>query len=697
MKRNISTSYDDNILPKLSRTTNIINNSKDVGRPDDIITSLVGVQKETDTNNKFECNDSDRMLSLTERLEKSISVIPSKSANHKQQDIIQCENGVDDLIVEHSNCNNSLLGINLNGLQLLNESMLPANFIDFCEKNKIPTIHNCDNLFRFGMSPYFQINAGLVCNISWPFELQNIFINDPKIVIITNVQKSEMYESVHSIDSGRTKIEYNAELITTYQKELLYRTYSYLYGHEDSTLFNFIHVQGRAGCGKTYILSQLSKQRNNINIKYVTLSNILCNDVRQLYNIKTQTFCSFIMELFSFNDNIAFYRAKLLQEIMTHISPETIDNFDCSSFFQKKHRWRDLMYKHFIKCRPFIKPQLQIIFIDEYTLISASLLSLCINLIKSFSEASFVKTLLIIAGDSNQIEPLFVTACHTYDFIEKKASHVISFNKQMRVLDEEYNILLNNCLTKPKELIGSYLSEYFQHKNERLIDYRYPIELAIKAPISKNGDNLEALAIWMRNENVNMINLIFFSYTNIEVHYNNMTLATSIYRQLKRLNVENIEYYIQFHILRFYIFKRFHYRFPIKDNDKKIAALALIRFFPYKLLVTLKAKTGTEMLPRSSILYLIDWNSELVFMYSKTENSIYKISQMKFQMNLYRNFTVYGFPLQLHLADTAHSLQGQTIDRKICINSTMCSRRELYVMLSRVRISKNVHSVYIPS
>lgn len=602
----------------------------------------------------------------------------------------------------HTN-QNQMMRIDIRKINLF--EMLPLKFLEFLEEKKIPTIANCDKLFQSGQSPYFQINDGLQCTREWGRDLEQIILENLWAVIKTDVQVGSSYTSTER--EPIEQIKYDGNTITSYQKDLLYIAYTFMFGNDanddTSKLFKFIHIEGKAGCGKTYVLSQLGKKKN-INVTYCTLSNVLCNDIKNLYNVETKTFCSFVMNLFGFNyminnNNVGFYSAVNFQRAMTHISPETMMEFDCEIFEnhrKKKHMWRRLMYKHFIGCRKIIHMPLRIIFLDEYTLVSGAYLVLIIQRLKIIAEYDCEKILLIIAGDVNQILPLFVTPCHTYDFMDTMSDHTLYFNKQMRVTDQIYDSMLNRCLVQPKDTIGEYLLENFSNCLEPTVYYRYPIEIVINAPRITSPDEIELIRNWFVDNDISLINYLFCSYLNLEVHFNNMTIATTIFRQLNILNIEDSNYYIQFHLFRFVYNKKYHYRIPMAPDDIKLAAVALIRFFPYKLLVTMKCSRSGDLLPRSSILYLLDWSDTCIYMYSKKTKNIHKISQRKFDMNLFSNFKLYGFPIQLHCADTSHSLQGQTIDRLVCINPTNCSRRELYVMLSRVKTAERVHRLFVP-
>lgn len=598
-------------------------------------------------------------------------------------------------VKEYYNTNNRLMQEDIKEVELLDH--LPIEFLTFLEQRKNYTIHNCDQLFPRNKSPFFQITDGLQCNNEWPYEFQKLMLKNRSVILQTSVKAGEHYST--DVPPIVTPILYDSNKITNYQKRLLTETYSLLYDDSTNDNFNLIHIEGKAGCGKTYILSEFSKNKK-IHIEYMTISNILCNDIKNLYNINTTTFCKQIINIFSSGCNLPFFRACQLQEIMQHILPEDVEKYLDAEIFdsamikesRNKNRFRNLVFKHFIRLRKYKKRK--IFFLDEYTLVTGGLLSLFIKIARHRSEILNIKTVFIVAGDGNQIEPLFVTAGHSYKFLDKIATSVINFDKQMRVVDSRYNAILNNLLVLPANTIGDYLRDNFKNRQESNINYRYPIECVINAP--KNDNNTEELTVWFNEQNIQMINLIFFAYTNCEVHYNNLTIAATIINQLKIMQVVNLSWYIQVHVLRIYIMKTYRFIFPIKNTDSKISILPLIRFFPYKLLKTIKCIMPDVTLARSSILYLIDWNNEFVWLYSKVTKTVHKIGQLKFSMNLYKNYILYGFPLQMHCSDTAHSLQGQTIDRDICINASKCSRRELYVMLSRVREASRVCRIFTP-
>lgn len=565
---------------------------------------------------------------------------------------------------------------------------LPEEFIKFLVENKKETINNTKGGgFNRTTVPYFQIENGLTCVSSWADEINGILENS-NLVLKTQVEREQTY-----VPENRPPVEriiYQVESLTYYQRELLDTIYAFM---DDETelpnLFNCVHVQGKAGCGKTFILSQLS-QRTDIDLCYTTITNSLCENIYNLYDVTTSTFCKYIMNLLNLFNYNGF---KSLQYAMEQILPEAVLKFDFNVFEGKmKHKWRGLMYKHFIKCRRFIHTPMKVIYLDEYTMISAGFLALFINRLRIKAEYKLEKILLVIAGDSNQIEPFRVTLGHTYNFLEIEADKVIDFVNQMRISDQNYDNVLNNLLIEPNDTIDQFLIDNFEDKCNSDIIYHYPIDTV--EPLRRLGNmTLENLERWFA-DNDTLIKLMFFSYTNLELHFNNMSIATTIYRQLLQLNIKDPEYYIQFQFIRFFCTKTGEF----VKNYKTFPALALIRFFPYKLLNEVECKNSNRKLKRGSILYLINWDTKFVHMYSKTTKSMHKLSQHFFHMNLFRGLDLYqyGFPLQLYCADTAHCVEGLTIDRNICINPTQCSKRELYVMLSRVRTAERLHRIYVP-
>lgn len=296
-----------------------------------------------------------------------------------------------------------------------------------------------------------------------------------------------------------------------------------------------------------------------------------------------------------------------------------------------------------------------------------------------------------MSGHIQQIQPLFILPSNEYTFIGNMATYCYELQQQHRMVDTEYRNVLAEIRNADADTsdIRHILKETFVQADTREIDYIYPIHRIHKAVPAECGNILS----WFEEEKIfEICNLIIFSFSNAELQYHNISLAMSIHHQLSQYPDVSPFHYVQFQILQHIIGHRKIWGYPASPEiDGRVPILALIRFFPYKVL----AQNHPE-LPRSSVVYLIDWNETNVIVYSRENRGLFALQSCSFHMNLYRNQRLFGFPLQLHVGETFYSSQGLTITRSICANFSKATINEIYVILSRVSGKSMCKAIHIP-
>lgn len=567
---------------------------------------------------------------------------------------------------------------------------LPEKLVEILEDTKEASILNRHDTMPSGSVPYFKIKHGLYPTKKWDDELRDFLLENPDSCVITKQKQTMKYKlqtssppsSTEELEVEQAPVAIEQQPTPTNDQRQLIERIEYAF-REPYKNFHVISLQGAAGTGKTFVLSQFKHSAI-----YITTTNVLCNDVKLKYNVNTITLCKFLMETF----NRPFASIVLLQDLAKHIPHNAFENKTCLNGLInlqcRGYLWERVL-RQMKRLRVFVNRSSSklLYFLDEFSLMSCGIIGLVIEIIRISAMMTNSRIVLVISGDCNQIPPLFIVPTHSFNFIEKRADYAFMFNQQMRCLDEKYTQILGRVLHERD--LRSYMQTTFQSIDRDDIEYIYPIDLIQMAP-----SNTNELIKWIHaNDVINLANLIFFSFTNRELHFNNISMGVSIWRQLKLYEIKNVHEYVQFQILsskKNVKDSTFSYKFPLVENEVP-HILPLIKFFPYKILCR-----EIPALPRSTLVILLGWNDAKVVVLDTRDNSLHSIGPTVFRMNLQRNVVFRGFPLQLHIGETSYSCQGMTITRGICVNASNATRHELYVTLSRVRSLSKCIRVHVP-
>lgn len=604
---------------------------------------------------------------------------------------------------------------------------LPNSLRDLIENHIQPTISNCDSVFPGNVVPFFHIKHGINPIPKWynTFRIfveknfHNSFLTIDEEKCTTTYNKSPVLNEKRTIlneaNDQRESSAHTTKHLNVDQLEILRNIVRTLFppisgqkkkrkGNERSSEssykpFNIFVLDGAAGTGKTFALSRL-KAIKRIQVYYVTISNFLCHDVKKKYGVQTITFCSFLMKYLKIN----FPLCKLLQDAIRHIDHQDImDKLtarDISILFEKQTnlKWIKFMQLNGEETFPtylrnIYKYKETVVYIlDEFSLIPVSLIILFLRICECFTIVGDKHVTVVVTGHGKQIQPLYAVPNHKHSFLKNIAQFNHTLNQQQRVIDTEYETILNQIIDDEinNDNLMKILKKHFADKNCQDIEYVYPIH-KIHGSIPKK---LKDIVQWFESEKIHTIcDIMMFSFTNKELQFNNLSLAKSIHYQLSQYESIAPKDYVQFQILKHVISGNIlMHGFPIDNvSNDKIPILPLIRFFPYKIL----AHT-VKTLPRSSIVFLITWTKESVVVYSRTNKTVYELEHCTFRMNLYRTGRLYGFPLQLHVGETFHSCQGLTLEKNIYANFSKATREQIYVVLSRVPRMSNCKSIYFP-
>lgn len=547
---------------------------------------------------------------------------------------------------------------------------------------------------------------------------------DTLINLTCTVPDTRSVAAANSIKHSE-RVNEQSEFVKYVLGRLFYNPLSTPDGHKQVEVVN---LNGAAGCGKTFSLRFFKIFERALDINYVSLMNVLSQRVRFEHGVSVVTYCKFMMK----RCNLNYIQYQILQERMKHIHYSKLMDINVEEFVVNKSLAK-LLYL-FRLCRPkmwkFFKHEKKVLYyFDEYSQLNTSDIMLFIKLVEAFAMVSNVKVLIVFAGDSCQIHPLFVHPMNEYvGFFENICTKIFNFQSQQRFKDSEYEKILNvlrskvlsNSDDQQKLELLTFLRENLKTGNDICIDYQYPIDQFSRFPKVLNElDNVDSLnlsnwADWLSSstnfDNVlNILPFYVFSFTNEMISYHNHSISLSVYNQLacyKKENISSFEY-VAFQVLLFQVYKfiddskidtlsfdppsqackhrwkkTFVKGYPYHKSPafaKKVSVLPLVRFFPYKLL-----SYSVPSLSRLTVVHLLEWNSNFAIVCDLQTRTLHVLRNDFFSMNLFPDRILYGFPLQMCFGETFQSSQGLTIKKKIYADFTGATLNEIYVILSRI-------------
>lgn len=357
-----------------------------------------------------------------------------------------------------------------------------------------------------------------------------------------------------------------------------------------------------------------------------------------------------------------------------------------------------------------------IIYLDEVSQMNMGELSLFFEILDSLP----FEVLCLVAGDLNQISPLFITKdLDLHVFEEGRDCRTIRFEQQYRMDNKKYSDVINSIshVKEPRRLRITFLENFFERINHE-ITFNYPLKMARKLiddsllrdithdspkdEMSFDGMHFPKLAKYLeRLEEVKIFEkispFVLFGFTNLEMHYNMLMIALQVHEKMSRSSMDPSDYKKILQYSPVQVDKGIYNALHDKKLNKINTCLGemhffpLIRFMPYKLLVPIKPHFFNL-----SILYLIHWDTRQCLLYDRNQRRILIIGRCIHSRNLYKT-VVYGFPIIPAMATTYHSCQGLTLDTKIAINLSDIDLKEMYVAFSRVRNPNYIYSLLLPS
>lgn len=584
---------------------------------------------------------------------------------------------VDDSCVKYNNLN-YLLKVNFRESfdGSTNEDLL--EFLDFLEERKNPIISLRNQTFPHSRRR-FNIEHGLVNECSWPQKFRNFLIENENAVFLPN-DESECGDDFFEIplDDGKITVPKIHNLYSKQQKIVACKILECLYSNDEK--FSTISISGSAGTGKTHIISILKKF--NTRIIFSATSNLMCQTAAIKFGIESKTYFKFIMEALSEN----YYKTIKLNGMITMCDtgeleeyPQLpIDSFTLLNKLEitKQKKWVGLMEKHGILKRIYKKRI--VFFFDECTQLSNSMLIFVKKMVKQLAHETNINTVLILAGDEKQIQPINTTIYHSPDLFLKSGDYEYRLLQQFRITDESFNQTLDKfCKIQEKGESIEFIQNTFKYIKK--IEIYYPFGQCANIPDPSNFTESAQYIVDNPTLLENVFKTRILMYSNTEMHFYNQSVAVSIYNQAKMYGLASNKF-VGFSVFRI---NKQNISYPIKKTEfeQNVHILPLIRFYPYKVLESIK-RENVEI-KRGDVLFLLAWNKKKLLTYSKTFNKLIVVNMCIFQMNLKRSAQLHGFPLQMGFSETAYSVQGQTVQEDIYISLSGCVKNEIYVMLSR--------------
>lgn len=299
------------------------------------------------------------------------------------------------------------------------------------------------------------------------------------------------------------------------------------------------------------------------------------------------------------------------------------------------------------------------------------------------------------------------------------AEHYV-LQKQHRICDEVYNEFVNrvrhsdNTVETGRALLEEIYRLWPQKINSTLT-LLYPVDEILHLWQSTPIDDYRNIVLRENGIFRRTIDTIVFCFTNRHAHYYNIALSFSYLNQIRQHLTSTTTTHKQNKFIIFSIIFNAEYLKLIGDNytirqlinnrNYLVNILPLIRYCPYKIL------TSGSPVARLSIVYLLDWQMSgegtedgdggdgggqilSVVVFSPDTNVIFTLLPCKFEMNLFKRTTLFGFPLQIAFSSTFASSQGLTLNNKIAISCSNISKSELYVCLTRIKTSNDLVSIY---
>lgn len=491
------------------------------------------------------------------------------------------------------------------------------------------------------------------------------------------IMSTKSYDLCEKTDGAAAVVDEPIETLSAQQQTVVDYIEAFMRGEECPQILCLI---GPAGTGKTSTLKRVRQHA----ILYLASTNILTTAVGKDIGVKTMTTFSFIMRAF----NMSYFEYDVLRDFLSYLDDDIFGDIEKT----------DICDKVCEVLASFPPDDGLVIYLDEISQMTNGEMSLFLLIVRSLPR----RVLVLLAGDMNQIHPLYVSSPFAIENIKNESKVSIAFDVQFRMTEPAYKKFTESVITEhPRQLIDC-LKTSIPDKINKPIVYRYPYYLFEKLHLIVNFGDMDSVVEFagsLRESGVfeKVIDFVLFGFTNREMHYNVMMVALQVYETLDKLGVEPSLFlqYSPIKVGNIGMRDRDHLEDFKSDTNglQDYHFFPLIRYFPYKLLQ--KVVSGDTTFPNLYILYLIHWDNEYCLMYDDSRHKLLKLRRQPHTRHLWREMRCFGFPIYPAFTTTFHSCQGLTLKKRLAINLTNIDRKEMYVVFSRVKKFDCIHSILI--
>lgn len=234
--------------------------------------------------------------------------------------------------------------------------------------------------------------------------------------------------------------------------------------------------------------------------------------------------------------------------------------------------------------------------------------------------------------------------------------------------------------------------------------------------------NLPKLINWWISNKAKFNQTIILSKTNAAVHNLNLQVYLKCHSDLRTFNTLNGNEITKSKFLRFSkIYKKtLNWKFPLPPSSSSSAhhmyVLPLVVGMQYIMLTSVgKIRLGANVYLLGFLDYPNDpthcpeafqstsklrktlkirQNDQCGLIMATENNQLFILYPTEFEMRLFKDFELYGFPLQMGAACNIFNSQGKTLHhRNIYLDLQLCTINEIFVALSRPRYLSQIKSV----
>lgn len=479
---------------------------------------------------------------------------------------------------------------------------------------------------------------------------------------------------------------------------------------DSSTYGTTILVEGPGGSGKSQLIDFF--QEAGRHVLYCTVKNSLCRHMSNTFDCRSVTFASMFLSLFGLRVSEGLYE---FQPIVNGLELDTVQAlFDAAREVQLTATW----------CFP---SDVDILVIDEYSTLAVSMLKLVLLRLHHGRVGTKRRLDIVLLGDPYQLPPIQYRYEANNFLVRDLVDSVFQLTVTCRFSNPRYAALMEKVRVAPStRAIYGHLVSYMPAEvwaDRTVVELTYPFDdpmpacrfTETEADVSPfSGEIFADFALinkaeineWLARWHTAINDTLFLARRNQSIHRLCMAYAHLIHSYSRDC--------VEFVPIRFVAHNQRGERFTIFSYFKQDCAplLPLIRGADYVFLQNDRA------CKRGEILTYLGRNDERLVM-RDGRGLLVSVQPQLFQMRLFcsNKYTylraldpdtrkkygptmtsreLYGYPLQLAVAQNIYQCQGRTyVNKKLYINANKTSTEETYVALSRVVDEKLIKNIFL--